>query len=749
MDVNTLRRILTAFADSPANIDLSRGTLVVEIRDEIIEARLTLRQGALFVVENDVEFPAPLWIVNRIARLPLLAERILAYLPDERFFVTSGGDLLDQLDASPDDLESYVEDASLCITEVLGRRLAGTASVMYLTSDAGEGKTTLINHLAKYQAQQYKEKKQDWLLLPVSLGGRTFMRFDDVITGALVNRLRFSFLYYDAFIELVKLGVIVPAFDGFEEMFVEGSSGDAISALGNLVNTLQSSGAVLIAARKAYFEYKNLHTQTKLFDSLGGQSVTFSRLSLRRWDKPKFLQYAQNRGDLNGEQLYSEFAEQLGPSHPLLTRAVLVRRLLDVTSEMGDRALLLTRILNNPNDYFRQFIGSIVSREAKEKWIDKLGEVARPLISENEHYELLSLIALEMWINGTEYLRADIFEFVSEMFSDSKRKDKLISRQVSERIKQHALIIKTDPHQFGFDHQEFFHFFLGEGIGKLLLESDIHQIKHCLKQNNLPLLSIESAANFIRRAKAAISEIIRISNNLIVSEPRASYVKDNLGAILIRLLDSNDSDRVLVSNGTFPPDSLLVCNLNNTEFVGCYFQGSSISNSIISNCTFRDCEFESLELGSNTEIFETILVNCDCRAILPFGSDVTLFAPLQVMQALLDAGFSIPIPEIAPQPLIMAPEENIVIVNRLLRAFLRSTGLNENTLKNRLGSQSSHFFREVLPVLLTAGLLEEVSFRGSGNQKRFQLGVSLERLTRAVESCGGSFENFVVLATER
>ena len=90
------------------------------------------------------------------------------------------------------------------------------------------------------------------------------MRFDDVIIGALVNRLRFPMLYYEAFIELVKMGAVVPALDGFEEMFVEGSAGDAISALGNLVNTLQSSGTVLIAARKAYFEYRSLRGNTAL-----------------------------------------------------------------------------------------------------------------------------------------------------------------------------------------------------------------------------------------------------------------------------------------------------------------------------------------------------------------------------------------------------------------------------------------------------------------------------------------------------
>ena len=86
-----------------------------------------------------------------------------------------------------------------------------------------------------------------------------------------MNRLRFNLLFYDAFVELVRIGAVVPALDGFEEMFVEGTAGDAMSALGNLMQAMQSSGAVLIAARKAYFEYKNLRRNSPV--RLPGRSV--------------------------------------------------------------------------------------------------------------------------------------------------------------------------------------------------------------------------------------------------------------------------------------------------------------------------------------------------------------------------------------------------------------------------------------------------------------------------------------------
>jgi hypothetical protein len=738
MEIDTLRRVLTAFADSPADVDLRRGTILVQIRDDLIEAQVVSRHGSLYVRELGVEMHAPQWVIQRIAKLPVLAERILSFVASEPHFVTPSGKLLDQLDESPLDEEENLADAADRTLQILGRRPAGTASVLYLTSDAGEGKTTLISQLARSQAQLYKDKKGDWLLVPVSLGGRTFMRFDDVIIGALVNRLRFPFFYYEAFIELVRLGVVVPAFDGFEEMFVEGSAGDAVSALGNLMNTLQSSGTVLIAARKAYFEYKNLHSQTRLFDSFRGQSVSFARLALLRWNKTQFLLYAAKRGVTNAEDIYQDVADKLKDDHPLLTRAVLIKRLLDVASETADRRQLLSNIESNPNDYFRQFIGTIIGREAKEKWIDKVGMPAQPLISEADHYELLSMIALEMWTNGTEALRGDVLGCVAEMFADSKKKDKEITRQVVERVKQHALLVEAEGNRIAFDHQEFFYFFLGESVGRLLVEGNKVDVGHCFRQGVLSALSIEAAAKFVRREKNDIPGIVAMVNELCIGEPRASFIKDNLGGILIRLMDYNNASGVTVAHGSFPPESLL----------GRHLQRTSLAQAKLTKVRFVRCEFESLELRQGLQIDQCVLEACTCNSVVPLTSETAVFGPRQVIQALTQAGFVLPHLPVASAGPTVAPDDEMVVVERMVRAFMRSTGVNENTLHKRLGSQASEFFKEVLPKLEKAEIVTKVPFTGSGNQRRFRLGISLERLNRAIEDCGGNFERFVQLASE-
>jgi hypothetical protein len=747
MDINTFHRILTAFADGPADIDVSKGKLIVQIRDDVIEARLSNRSGTLIVTEDDTEYPAHLWIIQRIARLSLLADRILTHVTAEKYFVTPSGSLLDQLDESPDEGEQRIPDAQSCILRVLGRRPAGVTSVLYVTSDAGEGKTTLISQLARKQAQLYKDKQGDWLLVPISLGGRTFMRFDDVIIGTLVNRLRFPMLYYEAFVELVKLGAVVPALDGFEEMFVEGSAGEAVSALGSLVNTLQSSGTVLIAARKAYFEFRRLEAQTRLFDSLGDQSASFARLALERWGHSKFVEYANKRGIVNGEAIYQDVAAKLrDPNHPLLTRAVLVKRLLQVGSESRVRTDLLQRIENDPNDYFRQFVGTIIGREASEKWLDKKGEVAQPLITESEHYELLSAVALEMWSTASETLRADVLGVVAEVFSDSKKKDKVISNQIIERLKQHALIVPADGSLFRFDHQEFYHFFLGEAIGRMLVSLDKTGLAHAFRQGVLPRLCADVAVRFGLRQGITLMQAINLVNAICAVEPRASYVTENLGGMAVRFLEYAERQHVVVKRVSFPPDALVNVHFTDIEFEHCYFQHSSLDRTKLERCRFNRCEFEGLEIFSDSVIDDVVLHDCECRSVAQAASDIAVFAPRQVTFALEQANFTVTFSENRPVEQVRPPDERLALVERMLRAFMRSTGVNENTIQRRLGTKAGFFFRDVMPALVGCKVVIEDDYRGGGHQRRFRLGMALERIAGAMEDCNGDFERFVEIS---
>ena len=184
----------------------------------------------------------------------------------------------------------------------------------------------------------------------------------------------------------------------------------------------------------------------------------FSVGHYHRWDQEQFLLYAKKRAISNGQEIYNDVCQRLSDSqHPLLTRAVLVKRLLDIAQNVTGRDELLEKLGHAPHDYFFQFVDTIIEREVNEKWIDRSGQPAQPLITSEEHHELLSLIAQEMWGMNTEVLNADVLDLLAELFSEARSKTPVVARQIKERIKQHALISSPNSNRlaFMFDHEEF------------------------------------------------------------------------------------------------------------------------------------------------------------------------------------------------------------------------------------------------------------------------------------------------------
>ena len=740
MQFDNFKRIVTCFADRVDDVDARGGELLVQIRDETITARLLQRPDGLLVEELDQRMPATRWIINRLARIPLLADRICSYVSPPTPFVPPSGRLLLDPNASPATEEDSCDDTEKTLTDVLSRQPAGTTSVLYLTSDAGEGKTSLINRVAVRQAEAYKAKQTDWLLVPVPLGGRTFLRFDDVVVSALVNRLRFQLLYYDAFLELVSLGVLVPAFDGFEEMIVESTSGEALSALGGLVGRLRSAGTVLVAARKAYFDYPNFGSHARLFDSIGAKNeVAFGRLSLNRWDRRTFTKYATERRITDPGRLYASVSDRLDEAHPILTRAVLVERLLDVATEEADLPALLARIGQDERDYFRDFVASIVERETL-KWPDKSGDRSGTLLTTDEHHELLSMIAQEMWLSATDELGSDILTLVVDMFAEGK--SPAVARQIQERIKQHALLSVTRMGRttLVFDHEDFRVFYLGQALGRALVKRDTGTTRSLVDKATLPTSAVAEAASFVRHSGSTLASSITLLQALADEALPASFERQNCGALAMYLLD-RERGPYEIRNMSFPAAVLRGRHLDGTTVIGSYFHATGLMETTLHGCSFRDCHFERFDLDGSESVSETKLDEaCHVDSVVRIGGNnddpVTWFDPANIQRCLRESGFQFKDRESPGTASGAEPEfdDDLVLVQRFLRTFLRATGLNEMTIRQRLGVKAGHFFKELLPALSQAGVIQEVPYQGRGNQRRFRLQVPMTRIEEAMSA---------------
>lgn len=629
-------------------------------------------------------------------------------------------------------------------------QLPGASSVLYITSDAGEGKTTVINRAARLQAQRFKEKKVTSLVVPIPLSGRAFLTFDDAVIAALVNKLRFNYLYFDAFIHLVRLGAIVPAFDGYEEMLVEGSKGEAVSALGNLVQTLGSSGTIFIAARKAFFDYVSFKTQAKLLDAIGDRSVSFSRLEISRWSREQFCEYGHLRKANNPEEIYETIAARLDADHPLLTRAVLVRRLFDVASLNSDRAELAAMLGNNPHDYFFTFVDAIVKREASEKWLSRVsGDVMQPLLDISEHHELLAQIAVEMWQSSANSLRYDVLDVLVDMFAEGRKKSANSVRQVKERLKQHSLLVSDSSkgQALAFDHEDFQNFYMGEGLGRLLTKGPRSDLQTVLSVNLLSAATVEQSVQYLIRHQADLAMVAESLIAINASETGFSFCKENCGSLAMRVVEclQDRPESVTLSSMFFSSDVLAGRNLQRVLFLNSHFQPTSTSKGRFTSVEFRNCEFERIEVDTSEKVFVNCkFVDCQIDSLLLTVEDDCSYDPAQIAHWLRSAGAQIGTDE-ANAPSFAIPEDDrLKILARFLRVFLRSTQVNEDVIRLRLGNAvSPRFFEEVLPALLENGVLEEVPWEGRGIQRRYKLVLQMSDLSDAIEGVHRTFEEFL------
>jgi len=739
------KKRLYVFADSPDDIVIKSGSLLLTVHDELIEASLSQKDGNVIVTESGLSLPAERWIARRIAKLPMLADRILNYIPDEKNYVPVTGKFFSDFD---DNIVQKIENVDTFALQHLEERTPGFTSVLYLTSDAGEGKTTLIDVMARKQAEKYKKGESDWLLLPVPLGGKPFIRFDDVIVGSLVNRLRFPFLYFDAIIELAKIGYISLALDGFEEMFIVTPSGEAISALGNLLKKLDSSGNILIAARKAYFEFKSLKAQGQLFDTLSSCDVSFCKLGIDRWGQDQFVAYAKKINIFNPSALYEQISKALPPDHPLLTRAVLVKRLCKIVND-SDNAEISSRLGLTTENYFRDFIDVIIEREVEEKWLDRKGDMATPLLSKVEHYLILSMLAEEMWTSSTSSLPATVFDMIAEIVCESLNKDAITTRQVIERLKQHSLIVNSPSTrtEFQFDHEEFRWFFLGERLVSLILEGKREVVRAIFRTASLPDFVLEVVSLGLKRSSLDLNSIISFIQNVALPEGHLSFVKENAGFLLILIGNNEEHDPIDASGFLLRSDSLKGKKLSNYTFKNCVILGTSLYDTILKHCSFESCEIDSFEVYSDsTQIQDVMLKHSLPTSVILNDSDDPYYEPEKIAQILLNQGFRCQGEIVCEHPEKAENiEENswLIISKRALRIFLRQTQLNEELLRVKLGNDGNTFITVILPELLKHGILEEIIYRGGGKQHRYKIKIKMAEFEKAYAESKGKFELFL------
>lgn len=752
MNPQQFKKILRTFSDPGSDIVIDSHNLWVQINDNIIDCTIEVNDNNVYIKRDGQKIPALKWILSEIARIDILANRILNVLKNDEAYVFP--------ELRCEDLDAKCDLSNFGgFTNFIRSHSVLTTGVVYLTSDAGEGKTSFVNELAIHQARLYADKKVDFIIVPISLGGRTFHRFDDIVMGALANKYRFPFMNYEAFMEMIKLGVLIPALDGFEEMFVETGTGEALSAMGILLNGLDSSGSVIVSARKAYYEFENLKIQPKLFDIIRDLDVNFFKVDIERWDKNRFTSYLKNCKISNPDAVYRRIVEVLSSDHAIITRPVLAKKFVDL---IGGNNLesILPKLKDSGNHFFASLVDSIIDREAKEKWLEKNGSdsILSPLISVENHYDLLSLLALEMWTQKKDYLNSEVVSFVVELYAEATKMSAEKVRQVKERLKGHALLIisKNDTRCIEFDHEEFKEFFLARQIAQLIKKAASE------KRASLDLISVFRKSLINNNTKNLISsfidkndlndDVFKALESISIIDGVNSYAHQNSADIIASIISKfeHGDDFIELKGYNFGVNALSGENYNYIKFYNCSFSTLKFGiGTTLKHCKFMNCEFEILAIEDYCEFVDSEFVDCNVMSFEYKGKKY--FDPNRIRYLMIENGLI----KLSSGNTDMSYageeiDERLVQLEKILRYFLRSTHISESVVRIKLGNHTSNdFISNVMPDLETVGVIMQVENKGSGSQKRYKLAMDMSVIENAIGKSKGIYEDFIKIVRNR
>ena len=207
------------------------------------------------------------------------------------------------------------------------------------------------------------------------------------------------------------------------------------------------------------------------------------------------------------------------------------------------------------------------------------------------------------------------------------------------------------------------------------------------------------------------------------------------------------------------------------HFDNLYFSASATYDVPFSSVSFSNCTLENLKIPASATVGDIELQNCSVLAMtLPrnarFGKPSSLdeasrpskvivesegdepfelYDPQSILNALENCGFILPVESSSPQEQCTVSQEDAALFSafeKLVRLFQRTTGVSGRLLKTKHNSDWSEWENSYLPKFVKLGLIRRAEWHGSGQDVRYVLVVSPERIESARRQCAGRFQEF-------
>lgn len=468
-------------------------------------------------------------------------------------------------------------------------------SFVMVTGEAGAGKTSVLKQLVRQQARAYMNGTSTFVYLYVNAQGRALARFNEALATEL-NELRVA-LPHHAVAPLVKLGLIVPVIDGFDELLGVGGYDDAFSSISSFVQDLDGKGAIVASARSTYYEQEFLsRTARNAGSALGAWKV--SSVSVLGWGEEERNSYLAQKSGEEGASL-SDKSRALakifsGPNEPLSSKPLFVARATDFVLRgllSSDEGALLERLVD-----------AFVFREQREKLLKKSGD---PILSAGAIKALCSDLAEEMWNLGTRELDRSTVRDIAEIAMSEHSLLPADAGIVMDRLPNMAFLQPGEsPGSVAFEHEIFFDYFLASRIAASIL-SESASLGLLLGRSAMPESLAESVSHEVL---SGVREVSWICQALSVaagrSVPRQQLVKENAGRLLGALLRGAGGDfhGIRIQHVIFPGAKLHGLNLSESDFNDCVFRRCDLTAAMLDSCTMEQVSFELCLVNRETRL---------------------------------------------------------------------------------------------------------------------------------------------------
>ncbi|NLT07362.1 MAG: NACHT domain-containing protein [Solirubrobacterales bacterium] len=732
---------LASFADDDEEIIIDADGSCIFVRGGQ-ETQIRLRhddEDRLMVEVDGREMTYRRFLGHHLAGLPVLAERILAKRKGVPDYVDSQGVL-----ASPSEI-SETADALTLLEQEAAHSPGFLSRVIFITADAGQGKTALLKHFQQVQAARFVDGRAPYLFWHVDLQGRQLLRLHEALMGDLGD-LRVAGLWMPSIITLLRRRLLVLAVDGFDELAAEQGGSDALGALAVLVQQMRGRGTIVAASRRTFFDTDDYVSRSHLITRVASD-CEFTEIRLQEWSADEATTYLA-RANVSGNTFtdptgtYAAIEQELeSPTHPMLTRPFLLTQIA--------RGLLLYNM--SPSEFIRgrtdplrgvgEVIEAFVDREVTEKW--KQQDTGEPFLDKEQHLRLLADVAEEMFRAQRSTIDVDVLEAITTLLLDEWNIDPGRRQQILQMVNMHVLLTPPSDDQYGmrsFDHEEFRDWFTAYALKDRLLRfnSDGSQVSHdLLSVAHLPDATAQYVCALIDRTPVVVADVVQGLVELVQREWRPTYLQGNCGTLVPFLLDGVESESRIVVDADVVYSSVVHEHktLSNVTLRRSAFVNASLAGVTWQDVTLAECDLGELVVDRQATFrgvrFESCRID-GIRLVGPDGDETREYAPSRIRALLTGMGIECSDAGDPPDTVESLPDGDCrKLVRRVLNVFRRTTLLPESVVERRFRGEANRVIGDVLPLMERYQLLEERPWKGSGRQRAWGLASRLEDIERA------------------